>query len=63
MKHLLFVVIGVVVSYGLWQVISPIERRHASRVIARHGLRLGALLMVALLLLALAYYIPSSNIL
>ncbi len=63
MKHLLLIVVALAVIYGLWNMANPIERRQGARLITRHGLRLGALLAVALALLALAYYIPSTNIL
>lgn len=63
MKHLLLVVVVLVVIYSLWSAADPTERRRGARLITRHGLRLGALLVVVLALLALAYYIPSTNIL
>lgn len=63
MKHLLLVIVALVVIYAGWQLSNPLERRRGLRLITRHGLRLGALLLAALALVALAYFLPSTNIL
>jgi hypothetical protein len=63
MKHLLLLVVLLVAGYGTWHIISPLERRHGLRLITRHGLRLGALVLLLLALVALAYHLPSTNIL
>lgn len=63
MKHLLLVIVLLVGYYAAWQITNPLERRRGLRLITRHGLRLGALLLIALALVALAYFLPSTNIL
>lgn len=62
-KHLLLIVVALALVYGLWNMANPMQRSQWTRLVARHGLRFGALLAVALALLALAYYTPSINIL
>jgi len=63
MKHLLPLLIFVTIGYGAWNLVSPIERRHGLRLIKRHGIRLGSLILLALALLAVAYYLPAMGIL
>lgn len=63
MRHLLLVVVVIVALYGAWHLVSPIERRHGIRLITRHAMRLGAVIGVAVALLAFAYYVPSTNLL
>jgi hypothetical protein len=62
-KHLLLLLVVVAVGYGAWNLASPIERRHGLRLITRHGIRLGSLVLLALALLAAAYYLPATGIL
>ena len=59
MKHLIVLVVALVAAYGLWNWLSPIERREGVRVLARHAVRLGLLLLVAVALLIVAYYSPA----
>lgn len=63
MKHLLFAVAVLAVGYVLWHIADPTERREGVRFLTRHGLRLGALLLLLLVIVALAYHLPSTNIL
>lgn len=63
MKHLLFLIVAVVIGYGLWTSISAKERRSAMASITRHGLRLGALILLLLLMVAAAVYLPASSLL
>lgn len=62
MKHAFLLLIAAVAGYVGWQVANPVERRHASRFITRHGLRFLALLALLALLLAAAAYLPSSSL-
>jgi uncharacterized membrane protein YdjX (TVP38/TMEM64 family) len=62
-KHLLLLIVLLAAGYGVWQLLDPQERNQAARLITRHGLRLGALVLVVLVLVALAYHLPSTNIL
>lgn len=62
MKHLFLVIVLAMLGYFVYQVSSPIERRHASRLITRHGLRILAILVVIFGLLAAAFYLPTSII-
>jgi uncharacterized membrane protein YdjX (TVP38/TMEM64 family) len=62
MRHLLLLLVLAVVGYAAHQLMNPVERRHASRALTRHGLRLAAIVLVILLLLAAAVHLPSSNI-
>ena len=59
MKHLILLVLVLFAAYGLWNWLSPIERREGVRVLARHAARLGLLLLVAVALLVAAYYSPA----
>jgi len=63
MRHLLLLLVLAVVGYVAHQLMSPVERRHASRVVTRHGLRLAAIVLVILLLLAAAANLPSTSLL
>lgn len=63
MKHLLLLIALLAAGYGVWQFLDPAERAQAARLVTRHGLRLGALVLVLLALAALAYYLPSTNVL
>lgn len=63
MKHLLFLVILLCAGYGLWHVIPKSERDDGMRLISRHAIRLGALVLFLVALLALAYYATSTPIL
>lgn len=63
MKHALLLIVCALAAYVLWNVASPIERRHAARQVGRHAIRAGALVLAVVVLLALAYFIPAANIL
>lgn len=63
MKHLLVILFLVVAGYASWVASDPDERQKAVRLVTHHGLRLGALILIALLLLASAVYLPASSIL
>jgi hypothetical protein len=58
-KHLIILVIALIATYFLWNRLSPIERREGTRVVARHALRLGLLLLIAVALMVAAYYSPA----
>lgn len=62
MKHLLVLLVLLVVGYGLWQITPAETRTKALTLITHHGMRLGALVVVLLALLAAAVYLPASNI-
>jgi hypothetical protein len=59
MKHLLILMVALLVAYALWNWLSPIERREGVRVLARHAVRLGLLLLIAVAMLVAAYYSPA----
>lgn len=60
MRGLFLLIFLVVLGYGIWQFVPAAERRKATKVIAHHGLRLGALICVVIVLALAAYYLPSS---
>lgn len=62
MRLALLMICAAVVIYAAWQVMNPVERRHAARHITRHGMRLGAIVLTILLLLFAAAHLPSSSI-
>ena len=62
MKHFFLIIVLALVGYVAYEMASPIERRHASRLITRHGLRIAAILLVIFGLLAAAFYLPTSII-
>jgi len=62
MKHFFLLVVLAVLGYVSYQMASPIERRHASRLITRHGMRIAGILLVIFGLLAAAFYFPSTSI-
>ncbi|WP_396268075.1 hypothetical protein [Ideonella sp.] len=51
--------VALLVAYALWNWLSPIERREGVRVLARHAVRLGLLLLIAVAMLVAAYYSPA----
>jgi hypothetical protein len=63
MKHLLPLLFLLCVSYGVWHFIPKAERDEGVRLVSRHGIRLGALAILIVALLALAYYATSTQIL
>ena len=62
MVELLIIVFGAVL-YGVWVLLDRPALRSTRRQLTRHGLRLGALVAVAVLLLCIAYNVPSINLL
>lgn len=63
MKHFLLLLISGLVLYGIWQLTTPLMRKNASHVLARHAFRLIAFICVLLILLILAYYTPALHLL
>lgn len=63
MKHTLLLIFVAITVYVIWNLASPIERRHAARFVGRHAIRILAIIMVIAVLLALAYFIPAANLL
>lgn len=63
MKHLLILLVGVVLAYTAWTLADKGARKTAMRSITYHGIRLGFLILVLLLLMSAAYYMPSSSLL
>ena len=63
MKHLLVILFMVVLGYALWATTDKPARKSALQLITRHGLRLGGLVLIVLLLLAAAVNLPASLIL
>ena len=62
MKHLLIVLVFVVAGYAAWVLADKRERMVAMRHITRHGLRLGFILLILVLLLLAATQLPSTSI-
>lgn len=63
MKHFLVLIVTLCLAYGAWHLIPRPWRHEGLRLLSRHGLRLGALVLLIVALLALAYNIPSISIL
>lgn len=63
MKHLFLILVLVVAGYGLWNIADKSERKLASRFITAHGMRLGFIVLVVLLLLWAAVQLPSTSLL
>lgn len=63
MKHLLVLLVLLLLGYCVWQASDRPERKSAMKAITYHGFRIGALVLVLLLLVAAAVYLPSSSIL
>lgn len=63
MKHLFLLLVLIVVGYAAWTMSDKYARRAAMQGITRHGLRLGALILVALLLVAAATKLTSTPLL
>lgn len=63
MKHLFILIVAIVAGYTAWHVSDRGARKHALRFITRHGMTLGAILVVLLALVALANYLPSQPLL
>ena len=63
MKHLLILIVVIVSCYVAWHLSDAEARSLALRRITKHGMFLGAILVVLLALIALANYLPSQPIL
>lgn len=63
MKHLLLMLVLVVVAYGAWCYSPRAARDRFVHRVARHGLRLGAIVGLLLALVAVSYYVSSTRIL
>lgn len=62
MKHLLLLLVLVVSGYAIFQIADPVQRRVAIRAITKHGLRIGAIVLILLLLLWAAAILPSTSL-
>lgn len=63
MRHLLLILVLMVAGYLGWQLSDKSERRSASRFLTYHAPRLGGLVLLVLLLVAAAVYLPSTPLL
>lgn len=63
MKHLLILTVLIVAGYAAWHLSDSDARSLVLRRITKHGMFLGAILVVLLSLVALASYLPSQPIL
>jgi len=59
MKHAIFPFLIALICYALWQVTPKPERNRAALFLAKHGVRIGLLLLCLLALLATAVQHPS----
>ena len=62
MKHLLLLLFLAVLGYALWAATNEKTRQSYLQIAMHHGLRLGGLVLVVLLLLFAAINLPSSVI-
>ena len=62
MKHLLLILILLVAGYTFWNLSDAKTRKESSRFITKHGFRLGFMVLVVLLLLYAAAFLPSTQI-
>ncbi len=62
MKHLLILLVVTIVGYISWHAADKKVRRAVVSDVAYHAIRLGALVIGLLLLVAAAVYLPSSVI-
>lgn len=60
MKHLLLLLIASVGIYALWVLSDKATRKSTMREVTRHGIRLGFIVIVLLLLLLAAVHLPST---
>lgn len=63
MKHLLLIIVALVLGYALWTMSDRPARKAASQFVTRHGIRLGFLVLVVLLLVVAAANLPSTQLL
>lgn len=62
MKHLLILLVIVVLGYAAWQLADKKARKVVTSELMYHSLRLGALVVLLLLLVAAAVNLPASII-
>jgi preprotein translocase subunit YajC len=62
MKHLLLILTFVVFGYFAYQASDRRQRKEATSLITKHGLRLGAVVLLILLLLWAATQLPSTSL-
>ena len=62
MKHAFLLIVVCIAGYIAWQFMDKSERKRASVLFTKHGIRLGLLLLVIALLLALAVQLPATNL-
>lgn len=63
MKHMLLILVLLVCAYVAWTISDKRERAMAAKFATKHGLRLGLILLVVLLLVAAATNLPSTLLL
>lgn len=63
MKHLFLILVWVVAGYAAWTLSDKYARRAAVQQITRHGLRLGAMVIVVLLFVVAAVHLQATKIL
>lgn len=63
MKHLFLILVLAVVLYVVWAVSDKKSRKDSVAFLMRHGVRLGLLVLVVLLLVAAAVYLPATSLL
>lgn len=62
MKHLLLVLVASVGIYAAWVLSDKATRDSTMREVTRHGIRLGFIVIVLLLLLFAAVQLPSTSL-
>lgn len=62
MRHMLLALVVVIVGYAFWVLSDKRERTVAVRRVTRHFLRLGAIVLILVVLLLAATQIPSTSI-
>lgn len=62
MRHFLLLLVVVIVGYAAWNLADRAERTIALRGLTRHGIRLGAVILVLLALLLIATQLSSTSI-
>lgn len=63
MKHLLLLLAVALGLYGAWQLAGATARQRTQHLLRSHARRVGAIVALLLVLLALAYYLPAVPIL
>jgi hypothetical protein len=60
MKHLFILFIAALFGYFTWQLMDPVERANARGLLTKHGLRIGAILIVLAIAIYVATILPST---